>query len=49
MRCDGVFDHTADSVMAASKGDFGLKEKQKNSIGIVPGLLPACLGLPPAM
>lgn len=34
--------------MAASKG---LQEKQKILLGLyqVPGLLPACLGLPPAM
>lgn len=30
-------DHTADSVMAASKGDFGLKEKQKILLGLYQG------------
>lgn len=49
MRCDGVLITLQDSVMAASKSDFGLKEKQKILLGFVPGLLPACLGLPPAM
>lgn len=31
------FDHTADSVMAASKSDFGLQEKQKILLGLHQG------------